>query len=299
MKRCQLVTMGVTALVLLTANGCQRNKSSGIVTIDGFELPYFVEGTGVPCMVINDAPAMKRVLSGELRNHFKFIFMDPRMNAPYDKSFPIEKIMMNTLVDDIEQVRRTVGLDKTYVLGHSISGIVALEYVRKYPEHTLGVIMNGTPPFWDERVAEARKSYWEAEASQERKEIYRQNWEDVTTDSLTMKDSYILDGPRGFHNPRYDCSWILKDESWNEEIWYQVFNVIMTDYDLAKSSTVKTPVFLSLGKSDYLVPYYLWDDEKEKLPNLSYNLFEKSGHWAMLEEQALFDSLLIDWIKGK
>jgi len=44
---------------------------------------------------------------------------------------------------------------------------------------------------------------------------------------------------------------------------------------------------------------YLWDDYKDKLPNLSYNLFEKSGHYPQLEEQDLFDKKLIAWIKGQ
>jgi len=33
------------------------------------------------------------------------------------------------------------------------------------------------------------------------------------------------------------------------------------------------------------------------LPNLSYNLFEKSGHYPMLEEQELFDEKLIKLIE--
>jgi hypothetical protein len=32
---------------------------------------------------------------------------------------------------------------------------------------------------------------------------------------------------------------------------------------------------------------------------LSYNLFEKSGHYPMFEEQALFDQKLLEWIRKK
>jgi hypothetical protein len=32
-----------------------------------------------------------------------------------------------------------------------------------------------------------------------------------------------------------------------------------------------------------------WDGHKDSFPNLSYNLFEKSGHYPMFEEPALFD----------
>jgi hypothetical protein len=42
--------------------------------------------------------------------------------------------------------------------------------------------------------------------------------------------------------------------------------------------------------------YYLWDDRKHVVSNLSYNLFEKSGHFPMVEEQELFDKKLLEWI---
>lgn len=57
-------------------------------------------------------------------------------------------------------------------------------------------------------------------------------------------------------------------------------------------------VFLAVGRYDYGILYCLWDDEKDKLPKLCYNMFKKSGHYPMFEEQALFDKKLIDWIKG-
>jgi len=75
---------------------------------------------------------------------------------------------------------------------------------------------------------------------------------------------------------------------------------IFKNYDIAKRpGRVATPVFLALGRYDYLCPYFLWDDRKDVLPNLSYNLFEKSGHFPMVEEQELFDKKLIEWIKGQ
>ena len=75
---------------------------------------------------------------------------------------------------------------------------------------------------------------------------------------------------------------------------------LLREYDVARRmSGVRTPVFLALGRYDYVLPYRAWDDRKEALPNLSYNLFERSGHFAMLEEQALFDKKLIEWINKK
>ena len=105
--------------------------------------------------------------------------------------------------------------------------------------------------------------------------------------------------PKLFYDPRYDLSWIYEVAESNQKIAYYLFQVIFKDYDIAKRpGWVETPVFLAIGRYDYLWPYFLWDDRKDVLPNLSYNLFEKSSYFPMVEEQELFDKRLIEWIKG-
>ncbi len=47
-------------------------------------------------------------------------------------------------VDEVEQVRQALGLDKDnfYLLGHSWGGILALEYALRHPEHLKGLIVS-------------------------------------------------------------------------------------------------------------------------------------------------------------
>ncbi len=306
MKRNQLITIGFTAAVMVLLAGCarQEDKSSGVVTVNGVELPYFIEGEGIPCIIASEALVTSRALSKELRKHFRFIITDFRWNIPEDKLGDASKITLGTLIDDIEEVRKVLGLQKVCVLGHSIWGLIALEYARKYPEHTSHVIMNGTPPGWNSSIKNVGNEYWNSHASDERKLILKQNWEKLPEDTLSSLSpgeafglAYFTNAPKYWYDPTYDRSWLGEGVYWNMEVGDQVFNVIFADYDIAEGDPIATPVFLSLGRHDYVVPYYLWDDQRDKITDLSYNLFEKSGHWAMLEEQALFDSLLIDWIK--
>ena len=59
------------------------------------------------------------------------------------------------------------------------------------------------------------------------------------------------------------------------------------------------PVFLALDCYDFICSYYLWDDYKDRMSDLSYYLFERSGHWPMFEEQTLFDEKLITWLESQ
>jgi proline iminopeptidase len=148
--------------------------------------------------------------------------------------------------------------------------------------------------------------FWESDASAERKAILQQNWEKITEDELSRMPSkervvktYAAMTPKIFYNPKYDSSWIYKVVETNQEAAIHLFNVIFKDYDIAKRpGLIETPVFLAIGRYDYLCPYFLWDERKGILPNLSYNLFQKSGHFPMVEEQELFDKKLIEWFKS-
>lgn len=287
------------------ANVTQAEKSSGTIAVEGAKINYIIEGSGIPCMVIGSSIYYPRTFSQDLRKHFKFVFMDLRHFAPSDVSYEIDKITLDTYADDIEHVRKTLGLDQICIMGHSIHSLLAFEYACKYPENTSHVIMIGIYPFGLAKGARASNEFWESDASDERKMILKKNWEQVTdeamkklTPSEAFIKTYLTNGPMYWYDPIYDCSWMWDGVEANIDVFNRLAGVIFNEYDITESFPhIKSPVFLALGRYDYVVPYALWDGVKEKFPNLSYHLFEKSGHTPQLEEQELFDKKLIDWIK--
>jgi proline iminopeptidase len=308
-------TLFLSLLIIIILAGCgkkgdksakvhaQSHVTSGIVLVEGAELHYVIEGKGTPCLVLGHSESQRRILSQLLRDHFKFVFMDLRLDAQSHSSLDISRITLNTYLDDIEKVRSTLGLDRTAVFGHSIHSFIALEYARKYPQRTSHVVMTGNTPYFV--AAEMADEFWESDASDERKMILKQNFEKMAEDELGQMSpkervvkTYMAMTPKLFYDPRYDSSWIYEVVESNRDIANQLFQVILKDYDIAKRpGRVMTPVFLAIGRYDYLWPYYLWDDRKDVFPNLSYHLFEKSGHFPMVEEQELFDQKLIEWVK--
>ena len=76
-----------------------------------------------------------------------------------------------------------------------------------------------------------------------------------------------------------------------------VFRQFFVDYDfLADLLPLPMPVLAAMGRHDYAVPHSLWERLLPELRTVSYHLFELSGHTPQLEEQALFDQVLIQWL---
>jgi proline iminopeptidase len=290
---------------LILLSGCEIDTDSpeiktGTVISNGTQLTYFIEGEGYPCIVVTE---MSKALSNELKNHFKFIFLNARVNMADPGE--INSITFDLLTKDVEQVRIALNLDKVGVFGHSIFGLIALEYARRYPQHTEFVIMNGTPPYVNDKFWGIQSSYWMNNASAERKNANSENWKGISVDALNSlgtsdagKYKYILDAAWYFYDFNFDASHLLADTYWNMKVLNHIFNVLMPVYNLVQTKPVEAPVFLALGKFDFSSPYIIWNDQKEKIPNLSVNLFEKSGHYSFYEEEELFRTKVIEWMEN-
>ncbi len=286
----------------------KAGASSGFVTVNETKLPYFIEGKGIPCVVTFHATFLARALSPELRDYFQFIFADSRHLTTIAPEVDVSYVTMDTLVDDIEAVRKALGHDRIAVLGHSAPGLIALEYARKYPQQTSHVIMIGTPVYWNREAEQAFAEYWEANASEERKAILERNNEKLTEEALSKVPfgkrfivPYIANTPWYWYDPNYDPTPLFEGVEFNTNLLNQWLGPIMDSYDAARHlAEIETPVFLALGEQDFAGFFvHQWEAHKDKLPNLTYAVFNKSAHYPMLEEQELFDRKLIAWAEER
>jgi proline iminopeptidase len=274
------------------------------VVVDGFRLNYTIEGEGVPCLVITDALAMRRALPPGLRSHFKLIFMAPRMEVPHEAGFDVQRITLDTLLDDIDRIRREAGVDKILVFGHSINSLTAYEYARKYPSHVRGVLMSGSQPFDDKRLEPLCAAKWAKFASSERQEALRRS-QARTRDTIArlppgeaMLQGYIANAAQIFHDPNYDPSWLFAGVRWNAEVWNHLNLVILDGYDFFARPPISVPVLLNLGRDDFCAPAEAWDGVVKAFPNVTVKIYEKSGHWPAVDEPALFERTLCEWVDG-
>jgi len=304
MNRClmSLVCGLGTAAMAFACCAQSVGPSSGVVSVDGTNIPYIVEGEGMPTLVTCDTVPAQRAFSPELRNHLRLVFMEPRVGVEHDDSVDYAAITMDTLVDDIEQVRIHLQLERIAIIGHSICGIFALEYARKFPEHVSHVVMIGTPPGLQGRMA-AAVDFWNTGASEERQAVLKQNLAALSQDSLSQMApseaaiaEHMANGPRYWHDPRYDAAWLLDGSYWNVEGLNHLMNVIMADYDVTRGADMDAPVFLALGRHDFVVPAVLWDGVRDRFATLTHRVFASSGHYPHVEEQELFEQTLLEWL---
>jgi len=298
---CTLLALAGPAVVSAQSPTTDMRRSSGVIELGGTMCPYLLEGTGIPCVVVGPAFFYSQFFSDYLRQHVQFVLVDFKNSWRAESTVEVSGLTISDLVEEIDEVRRALGFEKICVLGASVLGFWPLEYARVHADRASHAIMIGTPPYHPFEY----EDFWEHDASAERKQVLERNWEEVPWDAiwaLEREDRFPAwfknMAPRFWYEPDYDPYWHLAGREAFEHFKDHVFEVLVADYDPRGSfPEIVAPVFLALGRYDYMVPYTLWDDARELLPNLSYNLFEKSGHFPMLEEQELFDRTLIEWLE--
>ncbi len=279
-------------------------EKRGVIEVEGAKLHYLMQGSGPACLLIGSSIMYPRLFSENLRKHVRIVFLDGRHFVPTDSDFDVHKVTIDTYAADIEKARTTLNLGKVFIIGHSIHGDLAMEYARRYPQNVRGAIVIASPPAGLVKTSAASQEYWEKDASASRKQQLEVNWKKEGGQESVKKlrggqsfiRTYVTNGPKYWYDAAYDCSWIWTGMDPNTAMTTQLFSLFQS-YDLEQGpGKITVPVFLALGKYDFVVPYTLWDDQKQKLANLTSHLFEQSGHTPQLEEAALFDKALLAWM---
>lgn len=305
-RKCLFYCIALCLMLLsCTENKPQANQEAtrGTIEVEGTILDYVVEGTGQPCLVIGSSIYYPRTFSKELRTHFRFYFVDMPWFAKNYQEVDLNNYSLDSYLNGIEVIRKELGLDKMVLMGHSIHGTVALEYTKKYPEQVDRLIMIGSPAKWNSvAYNEAVDALW-AGASEERKAIHNQKWANVidTIGQLPgneqMVRNYVTSSAKYWYDPNYDADWLWDDMSINSAAIDHLFGSLFKDYDAFDwEGILAVPILVVLGTYDYVVPYTLWEEEYAQLKNYQSIIFEKSGHTPQLEEPALFDQTLIQWL---
>jgi proline iminopeptidase len=282
-----------------------KQATSGVIEVDGSQLNYVVEGAGTACLVIGSSIYYPRTFSNNLKQHLKMYFVDMKWFAKDYAAEHLADVTIETIVQDVEEIRVALGLSMPLIMGHSIHGTIATEYVKKFGDQVSGLIVIASPAEWGNvTYTEKAAALW-ATASPERKRLQEENWGKVKElDRLTGQEEasarYNNMSPQYWFDPTYDAGWLWQDMTVHSEVTQHLFTQVFHEYNMfAPPTAIDVPMFVGLGKYDYVIPYTLWRSRYGSIADFSLVLFEKSGHTPQLEESEHFDQELIEWMNHK
>jgi len=121
------------------------------VAVNGTHLWVHVEGSGEPMVVVHGGPVLDHgYLVGPLRflaRDHELVFYDQRLSGRSDGLVDSASVTLATFTEDIEALRRELGLGRIDLVGHSWGGLLAMEYAVAHPNALRSlVLVSPLPP---------------------------------------------------------------------------------------------------------------------------------------------------------
>ena len=116
-----------------------------LADVNGIKICYKVQGKGFPIILIHGLGSKKESFMAqipELSKHFKVIVLDMRGSGK--SSRPDYHYTMDMFADDVKGLLDFLSIEKTHLIGFSLGGMIAQNFVLKYPSYIAKLILINT-----------------------------------------------------------------------------------------------------------------------------------------------------------
>jgi proline iminopeptidase len=284
--------------------------------VNGAKLWYYAEGKGPPLLIIPGGPGQSHKYLYPhflaLKDTHRVIYFDAFGRGRSDKAKKPEEYTIARDVEDVEGLRKALGLEKVRLLGFSYGGMVAQSYALKYPgsvDRLLLVVAPHSGEMWAEANNDCNR--WIENQ-------YPEVWKELVTwrkkGGVTSDPQYqellgkLHPGLFSFFNPQLAEDKAFKEAmaGLNLDIYRNLCGKdgdVVLGGDIAKFDhrkelhKITAPTLIVAGRFDQSCPPRWMVKYKEYMPKAKFEMFEKSGHFPQKEEPDRFFTVLRDFLK--
>ncbi|MDR5589912.1 proline iminopeptidase-family hydrolase [Christiangramia sp. SM2212] len=286
----------ISFLVLSVLIGCketekekQIQEGEGYVEVNGGKVWYRINGKGAntPVLLLHGGPGSSSFgfePYKKISEDRPVIFYDQLGSGRSDRITDTTLMTVERYIDEVEQVRKELDVDKVYLHGQSWGTALGLEYYLKYPEHVEGIIFS-SPYFSTKRwIRDANELVTTLPDSIQK--IIRTNEENKTFSNPEYQDAVTLFYSKFLR--RKDRSQAQKDTASKyfgtnvyEYMWgpseFTATGTLLNYDRIDKLSEVKVPVLFITGEFDEAIPSTV-KEYQQMVPGAEFVEISNSGH---------------------
>lgn len=294
----------------------------GFVDANGVLIYYKILGRGAPLMIVHGGPGASHdyllpYLLPLARRH-RLIFIDERGSGRSERLENAALYTVENMVEDVEAVRKALGLGKVSLLGHSYGGVLAQAYAFKYQQNLTHLILGGTfystaemnkvlahekqamPPDEFKKLDDLEKAGLFDKGKSWEKGRYPDDYA-----KLAWGDGYFPFLYQRHPDPNYDpvsgntsTSWDLYREMWGSHGEFIIDGNLKSVEYADKLPGIKVPTLVICGDHDESDPS-LSRFMHEKIAGSKLVVLPQSGHMAFVDQPNLYINAVNDFLQGK
>ena len=270
--------------------------------VNGIKICYEIHGEGEPIILVHGWGGSKEdwfIQVKALSKYFKVIIFDNR--GAGKSSRPNYPYTMDMYADDITGLLKFLNIEKTHLLGESLGGMIALNFILKYPELVNKfILINSWPGFPNEQGPEmyskGKIAYFQelkkdplnaflksAKASYSREffKLMQQNPKKKFFDLWSVEDLVNIDLTNA----------LTPDDNNNAASAVKGHNV--TD----RLHEIKSKTLIICGEKDRIATLSVQRNIHEQISNSIFKVIKDARHGVSKEKAPEVNKIIIDFLK--
>lgn len=293
----------------------------GFVDANGVLIYYTSMGKGDPLVVVHGGPGashdyfLPHLLP--LMRHNRVIFIDERGSGKSQLLEDPAGYTVENMVEDVEAVRKALGLGKINLLGHSYGGVLALGYALKYQQNLSHLILGSTFASTS-AMNQVFVRMKEKMAPELRERIDKMETEGLFGHGKDYEkgrytnDYMVAAWGEGYFpylyqhrpDPNFDpaasgnTSWALYREMWGSHGEFIIDGNLKSVEYTDRLPGIKVPTLITVGDHDECDPS-LSQAMHEKIAGSKLVVLPKSGHMTFVDQPGMFLRAVDDFLHGR
>ena len=254
---------------------------------------------GHPILLIHGFGVKKEVWMaqvGDLSQQFKVIRFDNRGSG---KSSRPSGTNMDIFTEDIKNFLDYLQIEKTHVMGWSLGGMIAQNFILKYPEKVDKLVLICTVPGYPtEEGPEIYKKMrlYELEIGPE-----KAFWETARANYYSTYRREMEKDPKKKYFGIWSAEDFIKFLSLDPSTPQDIINqgeALKTHNTFDKLKEIKNQTLLIPASHDRLTSKVTMEEMHQQIPNSSLVVIEKAGHYAPMTRAPEVNKAIIEFLKN-
>jgi len=271
--------------------------------VNGINISYEVRGTGFPVIFIHGFGSKKEIWKLQvidISKKFKTITFDLRGTGLIERpNFPYT---MEMFADDIKGLMESLQIKSTHLIGRSLGGMIAQNFVLKYPQQVKKLVLISTNAKFDDKAAvdliienrinniellkkDPVKAFWNNSRflyhQKFRQELKRNPnkkfYGTFSLEDLIEESKIDPSRPQDIKNQGY----AMKEHN-TIDILHQI----------------KSQTLLLAASHDRLIPKSIVNDLHKRIPNSIMKIIENAGHFMTLSKAPEVNNIILEFLEN-
>lgn len=234
-----------------------------------------------------------------LQDTAQLIFIDHRGCGRSKKTHAREYTLENN-IEDIEALRKHLGLEKICILGGSYGGIVAQGYAIRYPQHVAKLVLVVTAPSY--RFIKASQAYLNEHGTKEQIAICEDLWKGNFKSLAKVKKFFKLLDPLYSVKARKNKKPLFAGAkvNWSFEALNKGFGGFLRHFDFVPDlHKIRCPTLILAGDQDWICRPDQSREIAKHIPKAKLKIFKNCGHAIAVDAGKKYLDAVRQFIKRK